>query len=803
MAYSRAVNRGQLAFHHLRGFHDPFEAKPRLARSMSPVISIHSGPDEGRLRIGIRPPCVPFLLRASLATGFGASGLRLDRGAPGKVRVAEFRLVADRIMLVERNKHFLATGDEASALAGTESFPTSVLWSAPVDHEADGEAVADATGLVLADHHGIAGALRAAGQGRYTVDQDRSIPLPGQSRAGQAGAWLAGLLTFAGSGDGDTVRAVAPAAEALTFVQYLSLVPLPEPAMPARRYHPGSGGYGIGHADYGRPAAAGSGVRLQPRFRLEPLGGGAVRKPIVFYVDPAIPEPVRSAVVTGGNWWREGFARIGLPEAYRVEVLPDGVDRHDPAANVVWWVHRAGRGWSRGAGLTDPRTGEIVTGRVLLGSQRVEQVTAIAEALLAPYGQPDEAERLQAVEDLVLSRMRQLAAHEIGHALGFMHNYASTLHAKPSVMDYPHPRLTVGPDGAIDVSGAYSEGLGPWDLFLVEHAYREFPDGDDEEQLAGLRRRAAGQGLPYVTDEDGHAVDAGHVDGVPWVVPGDALAGLEEILRVRGVALERFSPAVLPPGRQAGELEERAALLYLLHRHQVTAVARLIGGVRYAYVTAGDGGTGTQAVSGPEQRTALTQLSELLRAEYLALPAAVLDTVTPPAIRYARTGEYLDTGAGRVFDPLSAAAAGAALVAGPVLEPSRLNRVAWQHARDAAVPGVPEIIAALLAATWHGSEAACADRPGGAAVQRAANWTVLRYLLETLEQDTLHPQVRAEVRESLRALAAEFLDQGRPAGQPGHPGDQAEAAALINGYLADPRSVRLDPLPRIPPGAPI
>lgn len=752
----------------------------------------------GRLLLGIRRFDTPFMMRASLAAGFGSSGLRLDRGAPGKVRIAEFRREGDRVVLLLRNKHFLATGDDDAVLAGTESFARSLLWSARPEEEAGGETLVDAGDLAAADHHGIGEALLAAGEGSYAVDQARSFPLPARSRGGEDGAWLAAVLTLAGPGQGEAVRTIAPAPESLTFVQYLHLVPLPAPLMPARRYHPGSGGYGIGHFDHGQPAAAGTDVRVQPRFRLEPTANGEVRKPVVFYVDPAIPEPVRSAVVEGGNWWRAGFAAIGLPGAYRVEVLPDGADRHDPGLNVVWWVHRAGRGWSRGAGLTDPRTGEIVTGRVLLGSQRVEQLTALAEALLAPYGQPDQAARLRAVEEFTLSRMRHLAAHEIGHALGFMHNYASTLHAKPSVMDYPHPRLAVGPDGEIDVSRAYSRGLGPWDLFLVEHAYRPFPAGEEEELLAGLRRRAMDEGLAYVTDADGHSPDAAHPDGVPWTMPGDALTGLDDVLEVRRVALSRFSAAVLPPGRQAGDLEERLALLYLLHRHQVTAVARLIGGARYAYAQAGDGNAGTRPVAGADQQAALARLSELLKAEHLALPAAVLDTLTPPAIRYGRTSEYLDSGAGLVFDPLSAAEAGAALVAGQVLGPARLNRAAWQHAVDASVPAVPEIIDALLDVTWRRPHEPAAAVPGGAAVQRAANWVLLRYLLEALQGNALHAQVRADVRQALRALARWLRLPG-----PGNRGDREEAAALIDGYLADPAGTRLDPLPRLPPGAPL
>jgi hypothetical protein len=580
-------------------------------------------------------------------------------------------------------------------------------------------------------------------------------------------------------------------------------------------------------------------VRFQPRFRLEPLGDGTARQPIVFYVDPAVPEPVRTALVEGGNWWREGFAAIGLPGAFRVEVLPPGLDRHDPGVNGVWWVHRSGRGWSFGHGLADPRTGEILTGRVLLGSERVQQVTALAEALIAPYGQPDEADRAAAVREFVLARMRHLAAHEIGHALGFMHNFASTLHPKPSVMDYPHPVLSLGPDGAPDLSRAYSQGLGPWDVFLVRHAYGFFPAGQEEAGLAALRRQAADEGLVYVADEEGGAADAAHADGAPWTAPGSALAGLEEILRVRQAALSRFCPGVLPPGRQAGELEERAALLYLLHRHQVTAVARLIGGVRYAYANAGDGPadspadgpadgspaaferTAARAVDAADQRAALARLAGLLAAEHLAFPPAVLDALVPPASGCERTADYLDTASGRLFDPLSAAEAGAGLVAAAVLEPTRLNRAAWQHARDRAVPGVTDIVDALLAATWRaagpdsesggpdgaagpdGDAEAETAAPADVAVQRAANWVVLRYLLETLQGDVLHPQVRAEIRHSLRTLAGELRGQAPSPVARAASADAEEAARLITASLSDPSGTRLDPLPRIPPGAPL
>ncbi|WP_030946955.1 zinc-dependent metalloprotease [Streptomyces sp. NRRL S-646] len=745
---------------------------------------------QGRLLLGIRHFDESFLLTVSLSQGLGSSDLWLDRGRAGKARLAEFRRIGDRVLFLVRNKHFLTLGDPAAVRAGDESFAPSVVWSGPVLREENGVVVVDATDLVVADHDRVAEHLHERDQGDYEIDPATSVPLVADSRTGPRATRLPALLTFRGPGRGAAVRAVAADPRALTLVQQLTLLRLPARPMPARGYHPASGGYGIGYADHGLVGRAATQVKFQPRFRVEAPDTPDTGRPIVFQVDPAIPEPLRSAVVEGGNWWQEGFARIGLSDAYRVEAGGADFDPYDPDVNGVVWVHREGRGWSLGQGLTDPRTGEILHARVRLGSQRVEQVRALGEALLAPYGRPDEAERLAAVEELVLARLRQLAAHEIGHALGFMHNYASTHHPKPSVMDYPHARVTVTPDGNLDLSDAYATGLGPWDHFLVAHAYGDSSD----DQLAALRRDAADSGLLYVTDEDGHEPLAAHADGVPWVTTGDALDALDTILQVRHIALTGFSRGVLPPDRQTGELEERAVLLQLLHRHEVTAVARLIGGVRYAYGLAGETGTGTVPVDARTQRRALTRLAELLRAEQLALSTAVLEALTPPAIRYHRTAQYFDTAAGLVFDPFAAVRAAATLVTEPLLDPARLNRLAWQHAADPAVPGVAELLTALLAATWRRDDPVPADVPAGATVQHTADWALLHHALRTLDSEALHAPVRSELRAVLRELAPDLRQKG---------GDHhEEAAELITAYLAAPDSVRLDPPPRVPPGAP-
>ncbi|MFX4292254.1 zinc-dependent metalloprotease [Streptomyces bohaiensis] len=761
----------------------------------------------GRLLMQIRRTGVPLLVTAALGEGVGSSELGLDRGRLGKGRLAEFRRAGDRVVLVLTPKHHRATGEPAAVAAGAESFADSAVWSAPVLHQSPDGPVVDATGLALLDLHGVAATLAARGQGEHDLDRDASHLIPEQVVDGPRGPRLTARLTFRTARPGEAVSRVAPLPGTVSVVQHLHLVPLPATPLAARRHHPASGGYGLAHHDHAAPAEQGTGTVLQPRFRTPADGAG---EPVVFLVDPAVPEPWRTAVVEGGSWWAEAFERAGLPGAFRVEIAPDGTDLHDLAHNVVLWVHRDGRGWSHGQALTDPRTGEILAGRVRLGSQRVEQVTALAEALLAPYGHPEEAERRAVVRETVLRRMRRLAAHEIGHALGFMHNFADRAHPLPSVMDYPHPEVALGDDGALDLSEPYHQGLGPWDHFLVAHAYGPVAGAAPAE----LRGEVAGLG--NLADEDAQGPGAAHADGGVWLPhQPDPFAGLAIILAVRRAALAGFTRGVLPPHRQAGELESRAAALHLLHRHALTAVARQVGGVRYRYALAGDPATdeaGTEPVAAADQWSALRRCADLLAPEVLVLPAAVERLLAPPVIRHTRSAEYLDTRAGRIFDPLSAVEAAAAVVAEALLEPARLTRAAWQHATDPDRPGPGDIADTLLDACWPpglqpaeepGTTAALP--PGQVALaRRTAGWVVVRYLAAATGGEALPAAVRDEVEDRLRALA-ERLDP--PAAGMRDPAGTAAASRAtgrrVRAFLAAPTAAGLGALPRIPPGAPL
>ncbi len=759
---------------------------------------------KARVLLGVRAFDTPFLMTSSLPWGLGSNDVGLDRGQSSESHLVEFRRVGTRVLLVEDNTKFRAVSNNPDeALSVRQAFAESVLWAGDIVAErrgADAIVVIDATPLLLSDRHGVAARLEQTKQGKYEIDDKRSAVLLADAKSFPDNTELEAMLTFKGAGEGRFVKDVAMDAQSLTLRQHLGFVRLPAPGYASRSYHPASGGLSVGWYDFAQPLASSIDRRVQPRFRLEQTdAAGHVKKPIVFYLDRGTPEPVRSALLEGANWWKDAFEKAGFKDAYRVELLPEGVDPMDVRYSLITWAHRYTRGWSYGQPIVDPRTGEIIRGNVTLGSQRVRQDILIAESLLAPYDKPNASDLKDEAERMALARLRQLAAHEVGHALGFAHNFAASRHGNGSVMDYPHPLLKVAADGALSLADAYGVGLGAWDDFIVAHAYASFAPGSEAAALAKLRADIAKAGFRYVSDQDARDPGDAEPDGLLWDTGTDTLATFDAVLAARRKALAGFSIGVLPPDRQAGELEARLVPVYLLHRYQTEAVARLLGGVRYGYSDAADRQAGSTPVPADTQRNALARLVATLGADELALPANVLDLVTPPGADYARNREYFATKAGPVFDPLAAVEAATAQTTQFLFAPERLNRLAWQHARDGGQPGVADVLEATFRGTWQQASRSDAA-PAALATQVAAGWVVLDALLHTLDDGKLHAQVDAEVRTSLRQWQSWLAKQG---GTDVVAASRASAADTIRSYLADPKSVKLRPLPTIPPGAPI
>lgn len=778
-----------------------FAEQTRSLAAQPGFIELWRDTAKGRVLLSVRELDQPFLLVSSLPYALGSNDVGLDRAQAGSAKLVRFQKFGERLFLVQENTRFVARSadaDERNAVA--ESFAGSVLWSGDILASEGPRHLVDFSSFLLADQHGVIQRLEETKQGAYRVDERRSAVLAGEAKAFPENIELESMLTFAGPGAGEYVRQVAADPTSLTMRQHISMVRLPDDGYKPRRYHPFSGGIDTGYYDFATPLASSLDVRWQIRHRLEKGG-----KSIVYYLDRGAPEPVRSALLEGARWWTTAFEKAGFKDGFRVELMPEGADPADVRYNVITWVHRATRGWSYGNAVTDPRTGQIIRGSVTLGSQRVRQDILIAEALLAPYGKSAPADRRKLAEQMALARLRQLAAHEVGHTLGFSHNFAASRQGNGSVMDYPHPVLKLGADGAIDLQDAYGVGVGPWDDYMVKYIYGDYGSGEAEASaLAKLRSDARAAGLQYVSDEDSRAPGVSHPNGLLWDFGPDTLKTWDQLGAVRRRALDNFSYDVLPDERQAGELEARLVPVYLLQRYQGEAVARLLAGGEYesatsADIRAGRAGAGIKATPAATQRAALARLADTLRAEYLALPAAVLDQLTPPSTGYERSKEYFGTRMNAVFDALSAAESGAGQTAIFLFDAGRLNRLYWQHARDASMPGADEVIDVALSRGWKRGPVP-ANVPGGEAVQLAANWVVLDALLLALDSGKLHANVDAGLRQQLRTFAAWL--KANP-GKGATAGSRAQAADHVLRYLADPRSVKLRSLPAIPPGAPI
>ena len=695
----------------------------------------------------------------SLPAGIGSNDIGLDRGQIGGERLVRFDRVGPRVLMVQPNQGYRATTqDPAELRAVEESFAQSVLWGFEVRAEEGGRVLVDATDFVLRDAHGVIPALRRARQGDFKLDATRSALYLPNLKAFPRNTEIEATLTFTGDNPGAWVREVTPSPEAITVRQRHSFVALPPPGYEPRRSDPRAGFFGISYFDYATPVGEEVVQRFIARHRLEKRDPAAAVseavEPIVYYVDAGAPEPIRGALVDGARWWNQAFEAAGYRDAYRVEVMPDSIDPLDARYNVIQWVHRSTRGWSYGNTVTDPRTGEIIKGHVTLGSLRVRQDYLLAEGLLAPYA--DGTTVSPEMERMALARIRQLAAHEVGHTLGLAHNYVSSTQNRASVMDYPHPLVRLTADGRIDLSEAYTQEIGEWDRLAITWGYQDFPAGTDERAaLEAILARGRARGFTFLTDQDARSQGSAHPGAHLWDNGTDAAAELRRMLQVRRAALDRFGEAAIRAGRPMATLEEVLVPLYLHHRYQTEAAAKVLGGLTYAYALRGDEQAAPRPVAGDVQRAAFDALLLTLDPAQLAMPASVLRLIPPRPFTYDPHRELFDRWTGISFDAVSPAVTAADMTLALLLNPERAARLVEQNALDRTLPGLEWMLDRLMSATF-------ARETGDAyhaEIARGVQAAVVRRLM-ALAADAQMPQVRALAHQELAQLRAGFSDPG-------------------------------------------
>jgi hypothetical protein len=762
-------------------------------------FDFHYSEEDGEIYLEVDKLDTEFLYVHSLSTGLGSNDIGLDRGQLGDGVIVKFVKSGNKILLIQQNMQYRGnTEDPLERKSIEQAFAKSVLFGFDIKKTKGKVPVIDLTPFLLLDAHGVAQNLKRNKEGTYKLDATRNSLWMENTKAFPKNLEFEAILTFVGEPEGKNLESVAPDANSVSVIQHHSFVELPKNNYKPRVFDPNCGSYPMSYMDYSTSIWEPITKRFITRHHLEKkdplLSISEAKDPIIYYLDPGTPEPIRTALLEGAQWWNQAFEAIGYKDAFQVKLLPPDADPMDLRYNVIQWVHRSTRGWSYGSTINDPRTGEILKGHVSLGSLRIRQDFLIAQALMnKPFAERDD--NYEPMLEMALARIRQLAAHEVGHTLGFTHNFAASTSNRSSVMDYPHPVLSLK-NKEVDFSDAYAVGIGDWDKVTIAYSYSDLLEGVSEKQaLKSILDDAFSKGMRFITDSDARASGGAHSKAHLWDNGENASEELKKNMAIRTQAIANFSEDNIRNGDPYSELEDVFAPLYFFHRYQTEAAVKLIGGLDYSYAVKGEQRGDFNSISNIDQMQAFLTVLETLDAINLAIPERLLQLFPPRAYGYPRTRESFQSKTGVPFDPIGAAATASDLTLSLLLHPERANRLVLQKSLDSGNLDLDQLLHILVVAVFNFDDHKGKRSEYLKEIERAIQFETLQHLFNLAVNPNSIPQTKAITNNVIDLLNRTFSNKSDMFSK--------QLVLEIKEFREHPEKFKIIEVPKIPDGSPI
>lgn len=564
----------------------PFELVIKGAERQAGLLPIWKRQDKVWIELSPQMLGKPLFLSPKLATGIGEAGvlggLMQSRYAQvGRPQWVEFRKVQQQVQLVAVNSAYTAASSTPQAKAVQAAFSPSLLSAVPLASAPDaktGAVLIDASALWLGDVLGLALHLQRNYRQSYafdarqsTVNQARSTAQAAVFEVSQHFATAGIAVPTPGAAPGTPVPSVptaVPDPRSLFVTVHYTLTPLPEQAMARRKADQRVGYFTSTVADFTDDLARTPRQQFINRWRLVKKDPDAALsepvQPIVFWLDPTLPEAYRPTVTEGVLAWNQAFEAIGFKNAIEVRTPPNDQPfdtLQTGHASIRWMTNAQPAFGAIGPSHVDPRSGEILDAHIALESLSSRAIRAVRSQYLSSAAlQPEPASELLThdvsdlcqhadsaaeqltlgldvlatqgvldpdspqVRDFVLAYLKDTTMHEVGHTLGLRHNFRASRwrtaaelddpeltrqHGNSaSVMDYA-PMNLPAPGKPIAQGGApFQTTLGPYDFWAIAYGYSTLPAeaSQAEQMLKAIADRSSdpkeADALAYGTDED-------------------------------------------------------------------------------------------------------------------------------------------------------------------------------------------------------------------------------------------------------------------------------------------------------------